>query len=328
MLRERGQRPLVYVSSQSHHSFIKITRMTGLGTHALRQVPVSANGTMNARALDAMLRDDRSAGGVPVLVVGTAGTTGSGAIDPLDDLAEVARRHGAWFHVDAAWGGAAAFVPRLRPLLRGMERADSITWDAHKWLSVPMGAGMFFCRHPEAVRRAFAVTATYMPPPVSDADLAAIDPFNTTAQWSRRAIGLKVFMALAELGLDGYARLIEQQTALGDEIRRGLVADDWIVVNSTMLPVVNFTNADLRAGRYTAADLLGALYARGRVWISELRMANGEPALRACVTSYRSTSEDVATLLAELAAARTLVRAGLRDVERGVTPAMDRPSSS
>ncbi len=97
------------------------------------------------------------------MVVGTAGTTGVGLVDPLPQIADVASRFGLWFHVDAAWGGSAVLSPRLRSALRGIENSDSVTWDAHKWLSVPMGAGMFFCRHPEAVKQAFAITTSYMP---------------------------------------------------------------------------------------------------------------------------------------------------------------------
>ena len=94
------------------------------------------------------------------MIVGTAGTTAGGLIDPLDSIADLAAERRVWFHADAAWGGAAVLVPRLQPALKGIERADSITWDAHKWLSVPMGAGLFFCRHADAVQRAFALTTT------------------------------------------------------------------------------------------------------------------------------------------------------------------------
>ena len=127
------------------------------------------------------------------MAVGTAGTTGAGLIDPLLQMAEISRRFGLWFHVDAAWGGSAVLSSRLRPALRGIELADSVTWDAHKWLSVPMGAGMFFCCHPDAVKQAFAISTSYMPKKTDD---DTVDPFAASAQWSRRLIGLKVFMAL------------------------------------------------------------------------------------------------------------------------------------
>ena len=154
---------------------------------------------MDARALAEQIRADRARGFAPLLVVGTAGTTNAGTIDPLPELADICAGEGLWFHVDAAWGGAAAMSDRLRPLLDGIERADSVTWDAHKWLSVPVSAGMFFCRNRAAVEAAFTVDAAYVPP---KRDAQARDGLSTSLQWSRRFIGLKVFMVLAENGIE------------------------------------------------------------------------------------------------------------------------------
>lgn len=295
-------RPALYVTRETHHSFVKIARMAGLGTAALREVPVTADLRMDVAALRSRMAADAEAGWRPLLVVGTAGTTGAGVVDPLPALAEVASAQGAWFHVDAAWGGSAALVPRLRGALDGIERADSVTWDAHKWLSVPMGAGMFFCRHAEAVRRAFGVHTSYMPAPAD----GALDPYATTAQWSRRAIGLKVFMALAELGLDGYAGVVDGQARIGDALRERLRASGWAVVNETPLPVVCFTHPDVRAGRTTTRRILDTIYGRGRVWISDVALSHQPgPVLRACITSYHTTEDDLDVLLAELEHART-----------------------
>ena len=146
-LAEIGARPIIYVTSESHHSFIKIARMAGLGTNALHQVPVAQNFVLDIDALARRIKTDLLEGWMPLMVVGTAGTTGAGLIDPLPQIADIADRAGLWFHVDAAWGGSAVLSPELKPALAGIERADSVTWDAHKWLSVPMGAGMFFCRN-------------------------------------------------------------------------------------------------------------------------------------------------------------------------------------
>lgn len=301
-LRALERQPVLYLSSESHHSFVKVARMTGLGTDAVREVPLTGRFEMDPEALDRMMADDAGRGLHPFLVVGTAGTTGSGMIDPLPALADVASRHGAWFHVDAAWGGAAALSPRLRRHLAGIERADSITWDAHKWLSVPMGAGMVFTRHPEAMTRAFSVASGYMPPATSP---VTVDPHLVTPQWSRRATGLKVFCALAELGAEGYARLIDHQAAMGDLLRMRLEAAGWIVVNETPLPVVNFTHRDIREGRITAVAIRDAIYARGSAWISALPRACGEPALRACITSYLTNEGDIEALVEELEVVRS-----------------------
>lgn len=298
---ERGlgglsKRPAIYLSGESHHSFVKVARQVGLGTDALRYAPFTKGWTLDPAALERLLEHDRAAGWEPLMIVATAGTTGAGLIDPLPDLADVAKRAGVWLHVDAAWGGSALLSPRLRTHLAGIERADSATWDAHKWLSVPMGAGMFFCRHPEAVKQAFAVVTSYMPPETGEETL---DPYATTAQWSRRAIGLKVFLALAELGTAGYAELIEHQAVMGQLLREGLVARGWQVVNASPLPVVCFTYSDLRAGRKTVAEILATVYRRNRVWLSGVKLGE-EQVLRACVTSYHTDAADIACLLDEL----------------------------
>lgn len=291
------RRPVIYVSGESHHSFVKIARMTGLGTAAVREVPVTDRLVMNVEALDSRMHQDLSHGLMPLMVVGTAGTTSAGMIDPLPAIADVAANHGAWFHADAAWGGAAVMSPTLRPLLAGIERADSITWDAHKWLSVPMGAGMIFTRHAGAMDRAFNVASSYMPPAAST---ITSDPHQVTPQWSRRATGLKVFFALAELGMEGYGRLIDHQTAMGALLRERLLEAGWIVVNDAVLPVVNFTHPAIREGRTTTTAVRDALYARGRVWVSEVQLTGKERVMRACITSYETSPEDIEVLVDEL----------------------------
>lgn len=300
-LASLAQAPVLYLTEESHHSFVKIARMAGLGTSSIREVPLTRDLVMDTDALQALIDRDRRDGFLPLAVVATAGTTGSGHIDPLDGVAEVAAESGIWYHVDAAWGAAAALSPRLKPLLAGIERADSVTWDAHKWLSVPMGAGMFFCRHAEAVRRAFDVSTSYMPGPEGE---QTTDPYRTTVQWSRRAIGLKVFMALAEIGLDGYRDLIEHQTDMGDLLRGRLRDAGWEVVNRTALPLVCFTHPWIRAGRTSTTGILDVIAARGRVWISDVSLGpRNHRVLRACITSYETRPADLDALVEELEAA-------------------------
>jgi glutamate/tyrosine decarboxylase-like PLP-dependent enzyme len=235
------------------------------------------------------------------MVVATAGTTGAGAIDPLRDLADLCARERLWLHVDAAWGGSALLSPRLRPLLAGIESADSVTWDAHKWLSVPVGAGMFFCRWPDAIGRTFHVSgASYVPPNKS----AALDPYTTTIQWSRRFIGLKVFMALAEAGADHYAKAIEHHAEMGDRLRASLEAAGWIVVNDSRLAIVCFTHSTIRDGRCSARQIVDAVNGTGRAWLSDVALTVLGVVLRACVTSYWTDEDDVRALVEELQRAR------------------------
>jgi len=298
-------RPVLYASSEAHHSFAKAVRLCGLGSGSIRAIRADAHLRMDPAALEQQIDRDRAEGLAPFMVIGTAGTTSAGAIDPLAELAEVSDSEGLWFHVDAAWGGAAAFVPELRSLLAGIERADSITFDAHKWLSVPMGAGLFLTRHPDALTDTFATAQSYMPRDAEGLDI--VDPFNKSMQWSRRFIGLKVFLSLAVAGWEGYARAIRRQTAMGDLLRETLESEGWRVVNRTPLPTVCFV--DGRSTRGAEADYLRAICAAvvssGRAWLSTTVLGGSTPALRACVTNYRTGPDDVRALVDALNEART-----------------------
>ena len=264
--------------------------MTGLGRGALQFVAVDSELKMDLTDLGRQLAEDRAAGLAPLMVIGTAGTTATGAIDPLAELARFCEREDLWFHVDAAWGGAAVVSPLLRGHLAGIGDADSVTCDAHKWFSVPMGAGMFFCRHAAAVAAAFDSAVSFMPATTA----ATVDPYSSTTQWSRRFIGLKLFLALAERGEAGYSAMIEHQARMGDVLRRALDRAGWRIVNRTPLPLICFTRDGLVPGRF-----LSELYKRQIAWMSEVHLAEG-PVLRACVTSFRTTEEDIEWVVGEM----------------------------
>jgi glutamate/tyrosine decarboxylase-like PLP-dependent enzyme len=291
-LRGLASTPAIYLTGEAHHSFNKIAHMTGLGRQALRIVATDRDLKMDLEDLARRMADDRKNGFAPFLVIGTAGTTAAGAIDPLPDLASFCRRESLWLHVDAAWGGAAAISPVLRHHLAGIEAADSISCDAHKWFSVPMGAGMFFCRHPESVAAAFHAQTSYMPPKTSG---PVTDPYTTSVQWSRRFIGLKLFLALAQNGESGYCEMIEHQTRMGDLLRESLQRAGWRIVNTTPLPLVCFTRDGLDTGKF-----LAALHARQIAWMSEVRLGDGAPVLRACITSFRTTESDIMSVVSEM----------------------------
>jgi glutamate/tyrosine decarboxylase-like PLP-dependent enzyme len=286
--------PVFYLSAEGHHSFDKIAHATGLGRRALRFVPVDAALRMNPETLDAMIGEDRAAGRLPFLVVATAGTTSAGVVDPLDRLADVAQRHGLWYHVDAAWGGAAVASDRLRALLAGIERADSITCDAHKWLSVPVGAGMFFCRRRAPVDSAFATETAYVPDQSRD---TRTYPFITSLQWSRRFIGLKVFLLFTVHGKDGIAARIEHQTAMGDRLRRRLVDAGFTLLNETALPVICFTHPSIADDAPAHNAIAIELGNRQLAWISRTRLDGRIPALRACITHFESGPADIDALV-------------------------------
>lgn len=292
-----GVPAVLYASDQAHDSFVKIARTVGLGERAVRRVPSDARQRMDVDALCTAIAADRAAGRAPFLVVATVGTTATGAVDPIGALADVCGRERLWLHADAAWGGIALLSDALRPHLAGIERADSVTWDAHKTLPVPMGAGMFFGRERRFTEAVFSVRTAYVP----ETEPGTHDAYQQTLQWSRRFIGLKVFMTLAELGRSGVAALVDHQAAMADRLRESLRAAGWTVANDTPLPLVCFTHRDLDA-RGTS-ELARRVVAEGRVWISEVHLPDGRTWLRACVTHADVGPADVEELVGALARA-------------------------
>jgi glutamate/tyrosine decarboxylase-like PLP-dependent enzyme len=283
--------PTIYLTEETHHSFSKIAHLAGLGRNALRLIATDSDLKMDLAELAKRIDDDRSNGFLPFLVVGTGGTTAAGVIDPLPELGRLCRDRNLWFHVDAAWGGSAVLSPKLAGYLAGIELADSITCDAHKWMSVSMGCGMFFCRHPETMAEAFRATVSYMPGKKSG---PVFDPFTTSIQWSRRFIGLKLFLSLAENGEAGYAEIIERQACMAHMLREALKASGWRIVNSTPFPLVCFTRDGLDISKF-----LAALHQRQIAWMSEANLA-GTPVVRACITSFRTTESDIHWVVNEM----------------------------
>ncbi len=299
--------PTLYVTADSHDSVRKAARVSGIGAAAVRTVPVDSNYRMDLAMLSAMITADKSVGHLPFMIVGTAGTTGSGVADPLHELADIAWRESLWFHVDAAWGGAAVFAPSVKSYLTGIERADSITFDAHKWLSVPMAAGVFLTRHPQIMTDTFATANAYMPRDASGLDI--VDPFSHTLQWSRRFIGLKVFLSLLVAGWDGYRVALEHQINIGNYLEKRLQESGWRIINETPLPVTCFVpegHVDL-SDRATLDGIVQRVVRSGDAWISSTVLGGKDAAMRACITNYRSTEADIDALIETLDRAREAV---------------------
>jgi aromatic-L-amino-acid/L-tryptophan decarboxylase len=285
---------VVYASDQGHHSIQKAVRVAGLGNRVLRVVPCNAHHEMDIAALHDAIDADVAAGRKPIMIVGTLGTTTAGAVDDIGAIAKVARAYSVWLHVDAAWGGAAAFSPQLRHLFRDIREADSLTWDAHKWLSVPMGCGMFFCRHSTVLRELFGVDAAYVPDKLKEGD----DLYLMSLQWSRRFIGLKVFLTLTAVGRDGIAARNERQLRVADHLRDRLKGAGWTIVNHTPLPLVCFTHPSLE-NREAVDQLAREIQSGGRAWISAAGLPEG-PVLRACITHDDTSRTDIDVLCEEL----------------------------
>jgi glutamate/tyrosine decarboxylase-like PLP-dependent enzyme len=291
--------PVMYASEQSHDTWFKIAHVCGVGRDAVRLVPVGTDLRMLPEALDETITRDVGQGLRPVLVVATAGTTSAGVIDPLGAAADIAGRHGAWCHVDAAWGGAAALSDALRPHLDGIAAADSVTVDAHKWLSVPMGAGMFITRHPDVLGVTYRISTSYMPAMVE----AAVDPYTTSTQWSRRFTGLKLFMTLLTVGRTGYAAQMERDCTNADLLRDRLAGSGWRIVNTTPLPLVCVVDPNRPDDVAHHQRIVDTIVESGRAWLSLTRLQT-RPAIRICITSHRTTDQHVAQLCALLDAAR------------------------
>src|SRR5262249_33455157 len=152
----------VYASAECHASVSDATDLLGLGTGAVRIIGIDDELRMRTDLLREALDRDVAAGVTPIAIVGSAGTTGTGAIDPLEEIADICAERGIWYHVDAAYGGAGVLAPDVRPLFAGIERADSITFDPHKWLYTPQPSASLLVRDPDLLRRSFSVHAAYV----------------------------------------------------------------------------------------------------------------------------------------------------------------------
>ena len=221
-VRDRGVRAsagdlIVYASEQCHYSLEKSVDILGLGRHNLRKIETDELFHIRADLLREAIEDDRRAGLTPCCVAGAAGATSTGVVDPLEELADIAREYNCWFHVDAAYGGALAFSDRHKHLLRGIERADSITIDPHKWMFVPFACGATLVRGGGRVLRdAFDITPEYLSEQresMRGAD-QEYDFFRYGQLGSRRFNALKIWMALKFMGTRGYAEVVERQIEL------------------------------------------------------------------------------------------------------------------
>jgi len=306
-----GAKPVLYASAESHHSLDKSAGLLGLGRRALRRVAVNERAQMEVAKLEAAIARDRALGHRPFCVVGTAGTTNSGAIDDLEALAAVCRREQLWLHVDGAYGAAAVFSDRHRELVRGLEQADSITLDPHKWLAMPFAAGVVLTSHPESLQAAFAVATPYMP---RVAGTQLLDNFKVSAQWSRRMNSLKFWLTLRVHGRLAYEEMIDRQLKLAAGfsawVRR---SEDYELALEPQLPIVNFRVQGGNEEEVAAANaaVVDAVTRDGRQWISLTRVS-GRSVMRMMVISYLTGESNLEQLQEALVRAAEAVPARTR----------------
>lgn len=307
-VRAIAAQPVAYASTEAHHSLDKSAGLLGLGRKALRRVPVDAELQLDVTELERAIAEDVAAGKVPFCVVATAGTTNSGAIDDMRAIASVCRRHGIWLHVDGAYGAAALFSDANRALMDGIESAESVTIDPHKWLAMPFAAGVVLTRNPKMLEKTFGTQTPYMPR-VEGAPL--VDNFKVSTQWSRRMNSLKVWLTLRIHGRKAYAELIDRQSAMAAKFAEDIGrSKEFELASPHPLPILNLRIKSRGLAEEELAELhaaiVGEVTASGERWISLTRV-NGRSVIRMMVISYLTEERHLKALLESLeAAARKL----------------------
>ncbi|MCC3860239.1 pyridoxal phosphate-dependent decarboxylase family protein [Pseudemcibacter aquimaris] len=292
-----SKKPIIYCSEEAHHSVHKAAKTAGLGYNSVIPIPVGNDQKLDTTILKEKIEVSTQSNHAPLMIIGTAGTTGAGIIDDLVEINNIAKEYNIWFHVDAAYGGAAALSEKLRNQLKGIELSNSITFDAHKWMSVPMGASVFITSHPNILAKTFSISTEYMP---KDADkLEVVDPYCHSIQWSRRFIGLKLFLSLLFYGWKGYEETINHQADMADLLRNKLTNNGWVVLNKSNLPVVCFTDEKNKNDQNFTTQILENIYENGNSWLSVYPI-NNINCFRACITNYNTTESELDELIEEL----------------------------
>ena len=291
----RGHRVAVYCSAEVHYSITRAVELLGIGSANLRALPIDDGRRMRADALAHAIERDVADGIIPIAVVATAGTTLTGAIDPLRDIVEVCARHGVWVHVDGAYGLPAAGAASVSARFEGLDGADSVSVDAHKWLYLPKACGIVLVRDGRDLANAFAHEEGYLPHQRHELHAADI-----TLEYSRPFRALKLWLAFRAHGASQFRaaieRNLEEARLLYGEIER---ADDLESVGRPpQLSIVPFRHrpdgvSDLNAHNQALAE---ALQADGRVYLSSA-LIDDEVWLRPCFVNFRTTEEDVLALV-------------------------------
>ena len=307
-----GQRLVVYASSEVHTWLQKGADICGLGIDSVRAVPVDSSLAMDVKALLRQISEDRERGMQPAVVVGTAGSVSTGAIDPLPELASICAKNGLWFHIDGAYGAPAAMLEHAPEALAAIGLADSVAVDPHKWLYAPIEAGCSLVRNKERLHDAYAFH-----PPYYKFEGDSADPPTNFHEWgpqnSRGFRALKVWATIRQVGRDGYQRMIGDDIALAREMYGLAEREPELepLTNSLSITTFRYVPAELWDRRHEPdvaaqlnqlnTELLGKLQADGKVYLSNA-VIGGVFALRACIVNFRTQAEDVRAVV-ELAVA-------------------------
>jgi len=310
-----------YCSAETHTWIQKAADLAGMGTDAIRWIPVDDAQRMEVAALERQVEADRAAGDRPFLVVGTGGSVSTGAVDPLPAIHDVCRRHGLWFHVDGAYGGFAAAAPGAPADLRALALADSVAVDPHKWLYAPLEAGCALVRDAEALREAFSYH-----PPYYHFDERATNFVDFGMQNSRGFRALKVWLMLQHAGAAGYRAMIDEDIRLSRALAGTVAAhpEFELLTQSLSIATFRYVPRDLRArsGEAPVEGYLNALnqavldrtQREGEAFVSNA-VVRGRYALRACIVNFHTAASDVEALPGILARAAARLDAELRPAE-------------
>ncbi|HKO14315.1 MAG TPA: aminotransferase class V-fold PLP-dependent enzyme [Acidobacteriaceae bacterium] len=269
----------ICVNEECHYTILLALRLLGLGSSRVREIPTDAQGRMRADRLAAILRETSEL----CIVCAQAGNVNTGAFDPLPDIADATKEHGAWLHVDGAFGLWAAVSPQYAHLVRGVERADSVATDAHKWLNVPYDCGVVFCADEPAHRSAMSLAAAYIVATGTERD-----PHEFVPEESRRARAIPVYAALRSLGRGGLAEMIDRNCRQARRFGSALRAAGFDVLNDVVLNqvLVSFGTPEQTQAAVAAIQQDGTCWCGGTVW-------QGRTAMRISVSNWSTTDDDV-----------------------------------
>jgi aromatic-L-amino-acid/L-tryptophan decarboxylase len=313
-----GQRFTIYGSREAHYCIPRALDIMGLGRNAFRAISTNDDFTIDLDALRPRIAEDRAKGFTPLALVGTAGTVNTGAIDPLNALADIAREEGLWFHVDGAFGAVAAFSEMLRPRLKGLTRADSIAFDLHKWLSQPYGMGCVLVRNAEHLKHAFQFDPTYFRPLEGGVSKAVVKFNDLGLEHSRRFRALSIWFSLKTRGAKTFVSLIEQNVRQAAWLGRRIVQSKTLELMAPVaLNVVafRFNPGSLPEDQVNLLNnrLLIEIQNRG-IAVPSSTFLNGAFCLRVAIVNHRSREADFEALAA---AAETIGRELAAKLARG-----------
>jgi aromatic-L-amino-acid decarboxylase len=292
---------VVYVSDQGHSSLARAAKLLGFRRHQVRVLPTDETWRLPPEILIEAVDADRAAGRKPLLLCANGGTTNTGAVDPLQELASVCRDRELWFHVDAAYGGFAALTSRGRAALLGIERADSVTLDPHKWLYQPYECGCVLVRDPTALRRAFEITPDYLAE--ASAHGGEVNFSDYGIQLTRTTRALKIWLSVRTFGVDAFRATIDRMLDLAElAATRVRALPDLELASPPSLGIVCFRRRFDEREDERNAQLVAALEKTGTALVSATRL-HGRRAIRMCVLNYTTLAADVEHVLSFFATA-------------------------